>query len=858
MLTFSTTAEGQRFNPVWGLDQAWISEQNVRKGINHMGSENIGIGRIAFRTTDALTGDTALTSKQIATLRERVNLFNLVNRQLPLTLTADQEAGTASYYLTGGKAHANRWAALINAHVAWLKKNTQHPVAGISPFNEPDYWTKEEGATPALQQTVAQLLKSEYPQCADVAIVGGNTLNNDKALAWYTVGKDYYDWGNTHQLAGGFDTFADFYQQLAADGKVGYADEMHNVGEAMVGLEYGMTTGIWWGFDSRARGEFCDISRHGRRLAYGENRPAWTAASVYQHDNGRVKAFLGSSERQAVTSSFLFLSLDREVYYDGQGPLREIRMELPGGNKGSYQNGQTNAERVVNVEWGEDVPPAPVNGTYIIMNKYSRCVVTAGGTMNGQVNIQQQTYSKSKNQQWNISPISSRIGGDYSFYDIASVADGKRMDVLNFSTAAGANVIAYGNATPSSNQQWYLEYAGDGCYYIRNRESALYLTLDSRSTASGINIVQNTLYTVSMNRDRQLWRIIPADAQCETEAPAQPKGLTATPQSHSVRLTWEANSESDLDGYMLLRADQADGQWNTIARRLSATTFIDNNCRTGHTYQYKLKAIDYSCNLSEASDVVVAAPSEAQPLVAHWQLNSNLLDDTENALHAAFQGKATYTAGPTEGTQALSLNGTSGFLQLPYEVAANRELTVALWAYWRGGAAQQRLFDFGNGTDAYISLTPSDNNHMQLTLKNGPDEQTLDCPTWLDRYSWQHVAVTLDAQGQAAIYVNGQPVAQATGLTISPADIHPLLNYVGRGQDPAVPLYRGYVADFRVYSRALAADEVAALHGTTSRVVAPAATTDDAPAYSLSGQLLPAQAQRPGISVSKGKKNIRK
>ena len=53
-------------------------------------------------------------------------------------------------------------------------------------------------------------------------MVGGNTLNDDKALAWYTPGKQYYDWGNTHQLAGSFDNFAKFFTQVAKDGKIGY------------------------------------------------------------------------------------------------------------------------------------------------------------------------------------------------------------------------------------------------------------------------------------------------------------------------------------------------------------------------------------------------------------------------------------------------------------------------------------------------------------------------------------------------------------------------------------------------------------------------------------------------------------
>ena len=50
-LSFDVTAQGKRFQPVWGLDQAAVSEQVVKKGINHMGKENIGIGRVAFRYT---------------------------------------------------------------------------------------------------------------------------------------------------------------------------------------------------------------------------------------------------------------------------------------------------------------------------------------------------------------------------------------------------------------------------------------------------------------------------------------------------------------------------------------------------------------------------------------------------------------------------------------------------------------------------------------------------------------------------------------------------------------------------------------------------------------------------------------
>jgi hypothetical protein len=37
-----------------------------------------------------------------------------------------------------------------------------------------------------------------------------------------------------------------FYKTVRANGHHATGDELHNVMEAMVGVEYGMQTGIWW------------------------------------------------------------------------------------------------------------------------------------------------------------------------------------------------------------------------------------------------------------------------------------------------------------------------------------------------------------------------------------------------------------------------------------------------------------------------------------------------------------------------------------------------------------------------------------------------------------------------------------
>ena len=859
---YAISAEGKRFQPTWGLDQAWPNESNLLKGINHMGKENIGIGRTAFRYSVALTNDSVLGAADVTALRNRNTIFNKLSATLPLVFTADQEAVGPNdanpdrvppeYFVKNKSANIEHWAAMINSHVHWMQANTKHPVVGISPFNEPDYWSIEEGATPAKQWQVAKLLKEQYPRCAEIPMVGGNTLNNDKALEWYTPGKQYYEWGNTHQLAGSFDSFAGFFQQLKKDGKVGYADEMHNVGEAMVGLEYGMTVGIWWGFDSRARGEFCDISRNGVRLAYGEHRNNWTAASVYRHDDGRVKAFVGSSERQAKTTTYQFVSTERDVYYDGYGPVHEFVMEMPGGT--GYQTGQTNGERVINVTWGEDVPPSEINGTYKLLNKVSGATGNVVSyTSSGDI-IKQSKYTGSKKQQWTVKPCSSRIGGDFSFYDIESVDNAKiRMNVKDYSKSQ-ADILAWTQDGPTSNEQWYLEYDGNGYYLIRNRESALYLA--SAGTSTMAKIIQTPELT-GTNRDRMLFRFVPVDVTYDTAAPAKPVGLLAEPQSASVRLSWTSNTEEDVEGYMVVRAPKGTDDWNTIARQLTETYFVDNTCRPNTSYIYKVKAIDRSQNISEASDVVEAAPLSQPTMIARWDFEDNLNDDTRNMLDMASPSTPKYVADHKVGDKSLSL--TAQFVQLPYRVADSDELSVAMWVKWNTSTTQwQRIFDFGNDEDHYLFLTPnSGTSKMRFAIKNGGDEQILDCPSKLSSYLWKHVVVTM-GKDKTAIYVDGTEVASTTGITIKPSDIRPVLNYLGRSQYTADPNISANYDDVRIFNYALSADEVKAVKDGTYTNIQSVENSDvvSKPIYTIDGKRIDRPQQ--GINIIDSRKILMK
>ena len=849
-LTFDVDGEGKRFTPTWGLDQAWINESNLLKGINHMGKENIEIGRTAFRFSMPLTNDTQLPTALTNVMKERASIFDKLSTTLPLVFTADQEAGTCDYYVVNKVANVDHWAANINAHVEWMQKMTKHPIVGVSPYNEGDYWEVEEGASPARHRDVARILKEQYAETMkDVAIVGGNTLNDDKAWNWFITGQDYYDWGNTHQLAGSFDNYAAFYTNLAKAGKVGYNDEMHNVGEAMIGLEYGMTVGIWWGFDSRARGEFCQFSKHGERLAYGEHRPNWTAASVYRHDDGRVKAFVGSSERQAKTTTYQFVSADRDVYFDGFGPTRVYRTELLGGT--GYGIGQTNAERVIDVTWGEDVAPSPITaGVYKLVNKGTGSVLTSAANAE---QVKLGVFSATnRQQQWTVKPATNRTGGDLSFYDIESVENANiRLNVRDFSKSGGAAVIAYTQDNPTSNEQWYFEYAGDGYYFIRNRESALYLAPSGAGAAAPVQ--QRTLAAAgTVAYERLKWRLLPVDVKYDTDAPRTPANLIAECQSASVRLTWDAVTNADLQGYMVLRSEQGQNVWNTIARQLTATYFVDNTIVPGTAYEYKVKAVDQAQNISVASEAVAVATTVGRALIAHWQMDDNLLDETPNMMDAAYYGTPKYTDGHQDGSKALVLLSTS--VQLPYAIANSDELTVSMWVNWRSFTSWQRLFDFGNDTDHYLFLTPSNGTGITFCIKNGGNEQTIVAPQKLSMNEWKHVCVSIGNQ-KTSIYVDGVEVASSTGITIKPSDICPSNNNIGRSQFTSDPSLLANIDDVRVYNYALSADDVkAVMQNTYSGIDAPESMPARPAIYSIDGKRL--DAPRKGLNIVGGKKVI--
>lgn len=816
-ILFNTQSEGVKTPVIWGLDTAWPSEDNVRRGTNHIGKEHLGVGRVSFQPSDLIGEDGQLSNEQKRKLDERLR-YIAISGVKDIALNSDHEV------LCDGEDDTEEWKKKAAQHrknyvgkpAEWIKlfkatvnycRDKGFNVVSIAPFNEADYTYWNQGTMADFKEICRLMQEDEFFE--NIRVSGGNTLNCDEALKWYNGLSPYVNEGNTHQLAGSFDNYAKFFETVRANGHHATADELHNVMEAIVGVEYGMQTGIWWGYDGRARGQFCQAT-FGERLAYGEDRPHWTAAAVYRMPDGRVQLFAGTSERQANNSSYRIVSQDKVAYFDGHGPMHEYILNLPGGT--GYQVGQTNAERVLEIHTGEDVPLGPTEGKFIIMNKKSKKLLMPqnGSTSNG-TTICQGANKKQTYQQWNITPVDSRIGGDYSYFYVANAKNGAQLDILNWSTSNGGSIILY-NGGKGSNEQWYFQYAGDGYYYILSRHSGKCLEVSGGSTSDGATILQNA----PTGDDKQLWRLMPINATCEQYEPDAPMGLTATSNAATIDLTWNTVNENDVTGYLVLRADATNGApyaWNTIARNVADTTFIDNTVRAGNQYIYKVKAIDRAQNRSAASDSVVSSTLDERALIAHYTFEESLEDLTGNHMHGAFLDSPTFlTAKKGElRDKALTLDGSSDYMQLPTALATHKEMTIAMWVRWKGNGSNQRIFDFGNGDSQYMYLTANAaSNKMRFGMKNNGEEQYIDISK-LSTYQWKHVTITISNDSITA-YIDGEQKAATADITIRPADFNPIFNYIGRSQFRNHSMLKGDIDDLRIYNYALSADEVNALY----------------------------------------------
>ena len=263
---------------------------------------------------------------------------------------------------------------------------------------------------------------------------------------------------------------------------------------------------------------------------------------------------------------------------------------------------------------------------------------------------------------------------------------------------------------------------------------------------------------------------------------------------------------------------------------------------------FTIQASDFA-GMSAFTELSIVVTNPPQTL-ARYEFDGTTAPSAGTA-QATLNGPTNYVA--HDSGEAIDLDGAANFLTLPAGIANFDDFTVAAWVNWDGGAAWQRIFDFGNNTSDYMFLTPSTGGNMRFSISVGGVGQDLNA-TVLPVGSWQHVAVTRTAN-TGRLYLNGALVAGNGGITLKPSSFNPALNFIGKSQFTADPLFNGRLDSFCIYNYALSQAQVAALATTAPPVFVtnPLVFTNAIPGQRYSGSIAGVATNVSGSAISYSK-----
>ena len=201
-VSFNLSDAGESKPLEWGLDLAWLDEGNFRRGLLFAGKDLIDVVRVSFRPSHS-NMDGTLSQQQDSFLTVRANLVKTYCKS-GVTVNINDDHGVVgdvfqcnSYGSSAQNACAAEWAKCIDVHrSAYQARGIT--VESVSPINETDYnyhgqISNNESIRLSIFSKICALLVNDYGYLdLGIHLVGGNTLNNDRALEYWNRFKSYY------------------------------------------------------------------------------------------------------------------------------------------------------------------------------------------------------------------------------------------------------------------------------------------------------------------------------------------------------------------------------------------------------------------------------------------------------------------------------------------------------------------------------------------------------------------------------------------------------------------------------------------------------------------------------------------
>ena len=163
-------------------------------------------------------------------------------------------------------------------------------------------------------------------------------------------------------------------------------------------------------------------------------------------------------------------------------------------------------------------------------------------------------------------------------------------------------------------------------------------------------------------------------------------------------------------------------------------------------------AIDGSAGSAES--LIAWYPCESASGASETLLPDATLCGNDGTLMTGTGGGAGYSFATGKVGNALDLVlAKEGYVTLPAGLLAEAcEATIATWVYINSNVnAWTRIWDFGQGTNAYMFLTPITNTdnvaRFGISLNGNTHEEIIKAQTEVPTLKWTHIAVVLGTPG---------------------------------------------------------------------------------------------------------------
>ncbi|MEO1528811.1 MAG: LamG-like jellyroll fold domain-containing protein, partial [Planctomycetota bacterium] len=241
---------------------------------------------------------------------------------------------------------------------------------------------------------------------------------------------------------------------------------------------------------------------------------------------------------------------------------------------------------------------------------------------------------------------------------------------------------------------------------------------------------------------------------------------------------------------------------------IEGTESAINAALDGMTFQANA---EFSGNVTLTMTTAIAADLEG-----HYTFTGGSADDqAAGTVHdGTFVGNATTTFDPERG-EVLSLDGNGDRVEISGNFGEPTDITLAAWVNLTSpDTLGAEVISLGDNVYLRLDGSGAGTNGIAFTFRDGSTWQEVNSGVFIAGTGWQHVAATFDdVNNTQTIYLNGEVIATGNFTSSIAYDQEPN-TYIGRnGNNNSAFDFNGLIDDARVYSRALSAEEIAAIAG---------------------------------------------